>query len=87
MGIVVDEAQTNAALASDLGLGYPILSDVSLATIRAYGVEDEGKDIALPATVVVNRDGTVRWVYVGDRPGDRPLVPDVLRVLESEGVR
>jgi len=83
VAIVSDTAQTNAALAKRLGVTFPILSDVELSTIRAYGVEHVGKDIALPATVVVNTDGTVRWVYVGDRPADRPLVPDVLRVLEG----
>ncbi len=78
-----DTNETNAALGKRLGVTFPILSDVDLATIRAYGVEDVGEDIALPATVVVNANGTVRWVYVGDRPSDRPLVPDVIRVLEG----
>ncbi|MBV1858836.1 MAG: redoxin domain-containing protein [Nannocystaceae bacterium] len=81
--IVVDTTETNDALAKRLGVTFPILSDADLSTVRAYGVEHVGKDIALPATVVVNVDGTVRWVYVGDRPADRPLLPDVLRVLEA----
>ncbi len=80
---MVDDTQTNAALAARLGVSFPVLSDPALKTIRAYGVEDVGKDIALPATVIVNADGTVRWVYVGDRPADRPLLPDVLRVLDA----
>lgn len=78
-----DATETNAALAKRLGVTFPILSDADLSTIRAYGVEHVGKDIALPATVVVNADGTVRWIYVGDRPADRPLLPDVLRVLQG----
>lgn len=40
-----------------------------------------GNDISLPATVVVGADGKVQWIYVGDRPADRPIIPDVLRVL------
>jgi len=83
VAIVSDATETNAALAKRLGVTFPILSDADLSTIRAYGVEHVGKDIALPATVVVNTDGTVRWVYVGDWPADRPLLPDVLRVLEG----
>ena len=81
--VVVDGTETNAALAKRLGVTFPILSDADLSTVRAYGVEHVGKDIARPATVVVNTDGTVRWVYVGDRAADRPLLPDVLRVLEG----
>lgn len=83
VAIVSDATETNAALAKRLGVTFPILSDPDLATIRAYGVEHVGKDIALPATVVVGADGKVRWAYVGDRPADRPLLPDVLRVLEG----
>ena len=78
---MVDDTSTNAALTEKLGLSFPILSDPELSATRAFGVEDVGKDIALPATVIVGADGKVRWVYVGDRPADRPLVPDVLRVL------
>jgi peroxiredoxin len=81
--IVADTPADNAALSDRLGVEFPILADVSLAAIRAYGVEHEGKDIARPATVIVDATGSVRWVYVGDRPADRPLLPDVLRVLDS----
>lgn len=80
---MVDAPEANATLAKKLGVTFPILSDASLATIRAYGLEDQGKDIALPATVVVGRDGKVQWAYVGDRPTDRPVLPDVLRVLDQ----
>lgn len=78
---MVDGTDTNAALSRKLGLSFPILSDPRLEATRAFGVEDVGKDIALPATVVVGADGNVLWIYVGDRPADRPLIPDVLRVL------
>lgn len=79
----MDAPQTNAALAERVGTEFPLLSDPKLETIRAYGVEHEGKDISRPATIVVAQDGTVLWSYVGDRPSDRPLLPDVLRVLDA----
>jgi len=34
----VDNAETNARFAASLGVRYPILSDPSKATARAYGV-------------------------------------------------
>lgn len=83
MGIVVDGTGVNATLRKRLSLSFPLLSDPDLSTIRAYGVEDVGNDIALPATVVVSQDGRVRWLYVGDRPSDRPVVDDVLAVLDG----
>ena len=66
-----------------MGSAVPLLADPGLDVVRAYGVEDVGSGIALPATVVVNQDGTVRWIYVGDRPIDRPLIPDVLQALDG----
>lgn len=82
LGISVDETATNAKLAERVEAQFPLLSDPDLATIKAYGLEHEGKDISLPATIVVDQAGVVRWVYVGDRPPDRPLLADTLRVLE-----
>jgi peroxiredoxin len=83
VAISVDPMPTNQALADKLGLGddLPLLADPDLATIRAFGVEDEGKDISLPATFVVGSDGKVRWIYVGDNPRDRPLVESVLAAV------
>lgn len=85
VAISVDDTQTNAKLADKVGAKFPLLADPDLATIKAYGLEHEGKDIALPATVIVDKDGVVQWIYVGDRPPDRPLLADVFRVLETLG--
>ena len=83
MGISADGTSDSAALAERKGVRFPLLSDTDLATIRAYGIEHVGKDISLPATIIVDRDGKVAWAYVGDRQTDRPVLPDLLAVLES----
>lgn len=52
----------------------PLLSDGDRAASMAYGVwraipgdrTDDGE--ALHGTFIVNRQGLVRWVHVGDRP-------------------
>lgn len=79
----MDGTGVNETLRKRLSLAFPLLSDPDLQAIRAYGVEDVGNDISLPATVVVKQDGTVQWVYVGDRPSDRPILDDVLAVLDG----
>lgn len=83
LAITVDDVATNAALTAKLGLSFPILADPELATIRAWGVEHQGEGIALPATLVVDRQGRIAWAYVGDAPGDRPLVEQVEAVLDA----
>lgn len=82
VALSADPAKNTAALAARLDLAFPLLIDTELKAIRAYGVEDIRNDIALPATILVARDGTVHWAYVGDRKSDRPVVPDVLAALE-----
>jgi alkyl hydroperoxide reductase subunit AhpC len=49
--------------------------------IRAYGVHDEDRNVAYRSTIVVDRDGNVRW----GQAGDRQMVRDgqeALRVLD-----
>ena len=52
----------------------PLLSDTDHATARAYGAwkplpgADKGDGEPLHGTFIVDRDGLVRWAYVGDRP-------------------
>lgn len=83
MGIVVDGSGVNETLRKRLSLAFPLLSDPDLKAIRVYGVEDVGNDISLPATIVVKQDGSVQWVYVGERASDRPVLDDVLAVLDG----
>lgn len=63
--ISVDPVDVNNKLATDLKLDYPVLSDPDLKAIDAFGVRHPGggygKDIARPATFVVDRKGVVRW--------------------------
>ena len=54
----------------------PLLSDSGHAVALAYGVwkplpggdKDDGE--ALHGTFIVDRGGSIRWVYIGDRPFD-----------------
>lgn len=85
--VVVDPVETNATLARDAGLSFPILSDATRATLDAYdlrhdGAGPDGSDIAHPASVLVDADGVVRWTYVSDNLRVR-ATPD--RVLAAIG--
>ncbi len=52
----------------------PLLSDTDHATSLAYGTwkplpgADKGEGESLHGTFIIDRDGLVRWAYVGDRP-------------------
>ena len=52
---LADANGVNETLRKRLSLTFPLLSDPALTAIRAYGVEDVGNDISLPATIVVKQ--------------------------------
>ena len=86
--VVVDPPETNATLARDAELGYPILSDPELRAIDAYGLRDagtgpEGRDISHSATVLIDGEGIVRWTSVTRNFRVRPTPADVLAAIDG----
>lgn len=59
---------------------FPVLFDVELAAVTQLGIR---QDLSKPATYIVDRDGTVRYAYVGAHWGDRPSVQAVLAELDK----
>ena len=68
---------------SELGITFPVLSDASRTHIRAYDVLHPEEGIARPSLFVLDRDGMVRWQYVGINAADRPATGDVLEHLRE----
>jgi len=64
VGIALDDVQQAREFASELGVDYPILvgaSDV-MAVIRLYG----NLSGVLPYSVLVDRQGIIRWSHLGE---------------------
>ena len=85
-GVVVDPVETNAELAHNAGLAFPILSDPGLHMIDAYGLRHiaahDGKDIALSASVLIDGDGVVRWKSVTRNVRVRPDPSESLQAID-----
>jgi peroxiredoxin len=68
-------------------LGYPVLSDESLVAARAFGVVHEkghgGKDIAIPAHFLIDRDGLIRWQHIAGKVQDRPDPAEVAKRIDE----
>jgi peroxiredoxin len=65
-------------MASELGVSFPVLFDAGKDVSRLYAVE------AMPATVLVDREGNVRSVYHGYKPGYEQKYLDEIRSLLRE---
>ncbi len=75
-------------VAEGLHLAYRFLSDQDLAVTRRYGLVHAGAgpgghDVPRPATVVLDRDGVVRWFSVSRNFQVRPDPADVLRAVHA----
>lgn len=58
----------------------PVALDPGLQLVRKLEL---GGNLALPATFLLDRDGVVRWTYVGTSIADRPSVRDLERAVEG----
>ena len=95
LGISVDFNDANKAFAEKLGLKYPLLSDTRRAMTSAYGVlrddpaaAKDAKRIAgylraIPTIMVVDKQGTIR--YIRDNSSERNTIPmdEVLAAVEK----
>jgi peroxiredoxin len=65
---------------------YPFLLDEDREVIKAYGlyhrIAVDALDIAHPATVIVDREGRVRYIYKSHTQSDRSPMGEIFNALE-----
>jgi len=90
LGISGDSPFSHAEFHKRHGLRFPLLSDVHRSVIRAYDVWDEDRNVAYRSTVIVDRDGKLRWSQAGDRQMTRSgaeirRIVELIQKLRSSG--
>ncbi len=86
--VSVDSPRRVRQLAEQTKPSFPVLSDVDADVTVAYDIFEDG--IAVPSTFVIDREGIIRWAYVGKSPADRPTPDEMLaqaRPLTAHGGR
>jgi peroxiredoxin len=79
LGVNIDDDSRRAMqMAEELGIDFPVLFDAAKEVSRLYEVE------AMPVTVIVDREGTVRYVHHGYKPGYEDKYLDQIRSLLRE---
>jgi peroxiredoxin len=76
LAVCVDPPESNAQVAFDEELRFPLLSDADREVVRAYGLlhaggAPDGSDVAVPALLLLRPDGSVAWRHVARRIQDR----------------
>ena len=79
LGVNIDDDSRRAMqMIEDLGVSFPVLFDVRKEVSKLYEVE------AMPVTVLVDREGNVRYVHHGYKPGYEDKYLDQVRSLLRE---
>ena len=70
-------------------ISFPFLLDEDRSVTKAYGLHHflatDALNIAHPATLVIDRTGTVRYIYRGDGQLDRAPLNEVLNAVTEIG--
>ena len=79
-----DDAETNKKFAESLGLDYPILSDPTRETAKAYGVVTGDKKTATRWTFYIGKDGKI--LFIDDKVKAANHGADLAAKLKELGV-
>ena len=79
LGVNIDDDSRKAMnMVAELGVNFPVLFDARKEVSKLYAVD------AMPVTVLVDREGTVRHVHQGYKPGYEDMYLDQIRSLLRE---
>ena len=79
LGVNIDENSSKAMnMVSELGVSFPVLFDTRKEVSKLYEVD------AMPVTVLIDREGTVRYVHHGYKPGYEQMYLDQIKSLLRE---
>ncbi len=79
LGVNVEENSSAARkLLKDMPVSFPVLFDSDSSVSRKYDV------VAMPSTVLVDRDGNVRYLHKGYKPGEENIYLEKVRSLIRE---
>lgn len=81
LAINVEDAEANAEIAAFLKQAhpsFPVLRDMDMAVARAYRIP------GMPAVMLVDRQGQLRWQHAGYEPGDEKQYREQVSRLLAE---
>jgi len=73
-----DDSQKAMNMVGELGVNFPVLFDDRKEVSKLYDVD------AMPVTVIIDREGKVRFIHQGYKPGYEEYYLDQVRTLLRE---
>ena len=88
-GISVDVFFSQKVFSDTNNLNFPLLSDYTRETVNAYGVAlpnfagMEGYTASQRAVFVIDKEGVIRFKWVGENPGVEPDYDEIQRQVDQ----
>ena len=83
MALSADPVATARTTVTELGLRFPVLSDTARNFIRSYEVLHPTEGISRPAAFIVDREGQIRWQFIGMSASERPPILTIIEELTA----
>jgi peroxiredoxin (alkyl hydroperoxide reductase subunit C) len=80
-GISVDSVPANREFAKQLGVTFPLLSDFKRTVVKDYGIFNEEQGFGNRATFIVDKEGIIKFIDVGDAAVDATRATEACNVL------
>jgi peroxiredoxin len=88
-GISVDVFFSQKVFSDTNNLNFPLLSDYTRETVNAYGIAlpnfagMEGYTASQRAVFVIDKEGVIRFKWVGENPGVEPDYDEIQRQVDQ----
>ncbi len=68
-------------------MNLPLLADPGSSIHEAYGIVEpyrfHNRDMYLPATLLIDKQGVLRWMYISKKNSDRPSLDSIVEQLDK----
>ena len=84
LAVSTDDLSQAEFAVKKLGLQFPVLQDPGGRVSTEYQVFDLLNDgVAAPSTFLLDKDGAIRWQYIGKSKSDRPANSQIIGQLQG----
>jgi peroxiredoxin len=80
-GVSIDSPYANAEFAKQLGVTFPLLSDIKHTVVKDYGIYNEDGGYGNRATFVIDKDGLIQHIDEGNVAIDPTAAEDACNIL------
>jgi peroxiredoxin len=83
-GVSIDSPYANAEFAKQIGVTFPLLSDIKHTVVKDYGIFNEDGGYGNRATFVIDKDGIIQHIDEGNVAIDITGAADTCNILSHK---